>query len=249
MCQSELAMGTLTSIVLKNNVGWMKWLKEFPALKSLLQAVEFQGVVQRRSLNVLGEKDRRFELSLKRSSFDPEEFSLYRRYQIKVHNDTPDHVTESSYKRFLVDSPLIHVPSTGNGTVPPCGFGSFHQQYLIDGRLFAVGIIDILPECLSSKYLFWDPDHAFLSLGKYSSLREIAYVQENQLDVVASSIFISGVSFTPAKRDVKQPIARLSFSVLFVTSKFLSALYNLLGQLNLLRHKIYGYSMNCLPAL
>ena len=52
-------------------------------------------------------KRRRFELRLKRSSFDPEEFGLYRRYQIKVHNDTPDHVTESSYKTFLVDSPLI----------------------------------------------------------------------------------------------------------------------------------------------
>ncbi|PSR75986.1 Arginyl-tRNA--protein like [Actinidia chinensis var. chinensis] len=125
-------------------------------------------------------KRRRFELRLKRSSFDPEEFALYRRYQIKVHNDTPDHVTESSYKMFLVDSPLIYVPSTGNGTVPPCGFGSFHQQYLIDGQLVAVGVVDILPKCLSSKYLFWDPDLAFLSLGKFSALQEIAWVKENQ---------------------------------------------------------------------
>ncbi|XP_057476086.1 arginyl-tRNA--protein transferase 2-like [Actinidia eriantha] len=125
-------------------------------------------------------KRRRFELRLKRSSFDPEEFALYRRYQIKVHNDTPDHVTESSYKMFLVDSPLIYIPSTGNGTVPSCGFGSFHQQYLIDGQLVAVGVVDILPKCLSSKYLFWDPDLAFLSLGKFSALQEIAWVKENQ---------------------------------------------------------------------
>ncbi|GFZ14995.1 arginine-tRNA protein transferase 1 [Actinidia rufa] len=100
-------------------------------------------------------KRRRFELRLKRSSFDPEEYALYRRYQIKVHNDTPDHVTEGSYKRFLVDSPLIYVPST-------------------------VGVVDILPKCLSSKYLFWDPDLAFLSLGKFSALQEIAWVRENQ---------------------------------------------------------------------
>ncbi|KAK9283459.1 hypothetical protein L1049_011703 [Liquidambar formosana] len=125
-------------------------------------------------------KRRRLEIRLKRSSYDPEEYALYKRYQIKVHNDTPDHVTESSYRRFLVDTPLVFVRSTGDGTVPPCGFGSFHQQYVIDGQLVAVGVIDILPKCLSSKYLFWDPDFAFLSLGKYSALQEIGWVKENQ---------------------------------------------------------------------
>ncbi|XP_075108285.1 arginyl-tRNA--protein transferase 2 isoform X1 [Nicotiana tabacum] len=126
-------------------------------------------------------KRRRFEVRLKRSSFDPEEYSLYRRYQIRVHNDSPDEVAESSYRRFLVDTPLVFVPPSGDLTVPPCGFGSFHQQYLIDGRLVAVGVIDILPKCLSSKYLFWDPDLAFLSLGKYSALQEIRWIKENQV--------------------------------------------------------------------
>ncbi|MCD9560246.1 hypothetical protein HAX54_018767 [Datura stramonium] len=125
-------------------------------------------------------KRRRFEVRLKKSSFDPEEYSLYRRYQIRVHNDSPDEVAESSYRRFLVDTPLIFIPPSGDLTVPPCGFGSFHQQYLIDGRLVAVGVIDILPKCLSSKYLFWDPDLAFLSLGKYSALQEIRWVTQNQ---------------------------------------------------------------------
>ncbi|KAM1020227.1 hypothetical protein ACFX13_042228 [Malus domestica] len=125
-------------------------------------------------------KRRRLEIHLKRSSFDSEEYALYRRYQIAVHNDTPEHVTESSYRRFLVDTPLNYVPPKGDGTVPPCGFGSFHQQYVIDGKLIAVGVIDILPRCLSSKYLFWDPDFAFLSPGKYSALQEINWVKENQ---------------------------------------------------------------------
>ncbi|XP_004307634.1 PREDICTED: arginyl-tRNA--protein transferase 2 isoform X1 [Fragaria vesca subsp. vesca] len=126
-------------------------------------------------------KRRRLEIRLKRASFDSEEYALYKRYQMMVHNDTPDHVTEASYKKFLVDTPLIYVPPTNDGTVPPCGFGSFHQQYVIDGKLVAVGVIDILPKCLSSKYLFWDPDFAFLSLGKYSALQEINWVKENQL--------------------------------------------------------------------
>ncbi|XP_035839415.1 arginyl-tRNA--protein transferase 1 isoform X2 [Helianthus annuus] len=125
-------------------------------------------------------KRQNLEIRLKRSTFDREEYELYRKYQIKVHNDTPDHVTESSYTEFLIDSPLIFVQPNGDGTVPSCGFGSFHQQYLVNGKLVAVGVIDILPKCLSSKYLFWDPDLAFLSLGKYSALQEINWVKESQ---------------------------------------------------------------------
>ncbi|KAL8462967.1 hypothetical protein ACS0TY_033026 [Phlomoides rotata] len=126
-------------------------------------------------------QQRKIEIRLKRSGFDNEEYSLYKKYQLRVHNDTPEHVTESSYTRFLVDTPLVYVPPTDDGSVPPCGLGSFHQQYVVDGKLIAVGVIDILPKCLSSKYLFWDPDLAFLSPGKYSALEEIRWVCENQV--------------------------------------------------------------------
>ncbi|KAJ0266332.1 Arginyl-tRNA--protein transferase 1 [Hirschfeldia incana] len=123
----------------------------------------------------------KLEMRLKRSSFDREEHELYKRYQLKVHNDNPSHVVETSFRRFLVESPLIYVPPSGDDEkVPPCGFGSFHQQYRVDGRLVAVGVVDILPKCLSSVYLFWDPDYAFLSLGKYSAIQEINWVRENQ---------------------------------------------------------------------
>lgn len=122
----------------------------------------------------------KLEIHLKQSSFDSEEYALYRKYQILVHNDKEDHVMESSYRRFLVDTPIVYVPP-GDNQVPPCGFGSFHQQYVIDGKLVAVGVVDILPRCLSSKYLFWDPDFAFLSLGKYSALQEISWVKANSV--------------------------------------------------------------------
>ncbi|XP_044508723.1 arginyl-tRNA--protein transferase 2-like isoform X2 [Mangifera indica] len=137
-------------------------------------------------------KRHRLQIHLKRSSFDPQEYALYRRYQIKVHHDKPDQVNENSYRRFLVDTPLVFVPPSGDATVPPCGFGSFHQQYLIDDRLVAVGVIDILPRCLSSKYLFWDPDFAFLSLGKYSALQEIGWVKENQVHCLPLEYYYLG---------------------------------------------------------
>ncbi|KAG7630822.1 N-end aminoacyl transferase N-terminal [Arabidopsis suecica] len=135
------------------------------------------------SSNKLHARKRKLEMHLKKSSFDPGEYELYKRYQIKVHNDKPESISETSYKRFLVDTPLIEVPSSGyddEEKVPPCGFGSFHQQYRVDDRLIAVGVIDILPKCLSSKYMFWDPDFASLSLGNYSALQEIDWVKQNQ---------------------------------------------------------------------
>lgn len=60
------------------------------------------------------------------------------------------------------------------------GFGSFHQQYFLDGKLVAVGVIDILPRCVSSVYLFYDPDYFFLSLGVYSALRELHFTRSLQ---------------------------------------------------------------------
>lgn len=61
--------------------------------------------------------------------------------------------------------------------------GSFHQQYWLDDKLIAVAVIDILPHCLSSVYFFYDPDYGFLSLGTYSSLRELAFVEALQKDL------------------------------------------------------------------
>ena len=107
-----------------------------------------------------------------RSAFDEEEYQLYRRYQIAVHESSLDELERSHYERFLVDTPLTFVPPDAeNGTTPTCGMGSFHQQYRLGDRLVAVGVVDILPSCLSSKYLFWDPDLAHLGLGKVTALK------------------------------------------------------------------------------
>ena len=42
----------------------------------------------------------------------------------------------------------------------------------------AVGVVDVLPRCLSSVYLFWDSDFAHLAPGKLSALKEIEWVQQ-----------------------------------------------------------------------
>ncbi|KFP85756.1 Arginyl-tRNA--protein transferase 1, partial [Apaloderma vittatum] len=102
-----------------------------------------------------------------KSSFN-QSATLFAKYQMAIHKDTPSDCGENEFTRFLCDSPL-EVENAPNG--PECGYGSFHQQYWLDGKIIAVGVIDILPYCVSSVYLYYDPDYSFLSLGVYSALR------------------------------------------------------------------------------
>ncbi|XP_037394463.1 arginyl-tRNA--protein transferase 1 isoform X5 [Pygocentrus nattereri] len=102
-----------------------------------------------------------------KASFDAS-YQVYKLYQMAIHHDPPDKPSESQFKRFLCDSPL-EAETSPDG--PDVGYGSFHQQYWLDGRIVAVGVIDILPSCVSSVYLYYHPDFASLSLGSYSALR------------------------------------------------------------------------------
>ncbi|XP_072533593.1 arginyl-tRNA--protein transferase 1 isoform X3 [Salminus brasiliensis] len=111
-----------------------------------------------------------------KASFDAS-YQVYKLYQMAIHHDPPDKPSESQFKRFLCDSPL-EAETSPDG--PEVGYGSFHQQYWLDGRIVAVGVIDILPSCVSSVYLYYHPDFASLSLGSYSALREIAFTRQLQ---------------------------------------------------------------------
>ncbi|VVC33832.1 Hypothetical protein CINCED_3A002030 [Cinara cedri] len=108
------------------------------------------------------------------SSFE-DEYAVYRIYQTIVHGDTDDLCTKEQFIRFLVNSPL-HFEEADHPDHP--GYGSFHQQYWLGDKLVAVGVIDILPKCISSVYLFYDPDYHNLVLGTYSTLREICLVRQ-----------------------------------------------------------------------
>jgi arginine-tRNA-protein transferase len=44
---------------------------------------------------------------LEPASFTQEKYELYKNYQINVHHDEPEEVSERGFKRFLCDSPLV----------------------------------------------------------------------------------------------------------------------------------------------
>jgi len=112
-----------------------------------------------------------------------ESFQVYRKYQVAIHKDKPEKCTANQFTRFLCNSSLVRGGggSSKNSTSDICfpdGYGAYHQQYLIDGKIVCVGVLDILPHCVSSVYFYYDPDYSFLSLGTLSSLFEISYVRK-----------------------------------------------------------------------
>uniref|UniRef100_A0A182F442 Arginyl-tRNA--protein transferase 1 n=1 Tax=Anopheles albimanus TaxID=7167 RepID=A0A182F442_ANOAL len=81
-----------------------------------------------------------------------------------------------SLEDFLSEAPRDDEPAAHR--LKAAGvMGSFHQQYWLDDRLIAVGVIDVLPYCVSAVYFFYDPEFHFLSLGTYASMRELAFAR------------------------------------------------------------------------
>ncbi|NP_001335527.1 Arginyl-tRNA--protein transferase 1 [Caenorhabditis elegans] len=100
---------------------------------------------------------------------DNESFELYKNYQHTIHKDEDCRL--AGFRRFLCDSPLKKEQRGG------IELGSFHLWFLLDDKLIAVCVVDILPKCFSAKYMYYNPEYSFLSLGTYTALREIEQTQ------------------------------------------------------------------------
>lgn len=117
----------------------------------------------------------KFEVTLEGDSCTKEKHDVMLRYQTKIHNDPAWRWSEASFKRFLctgLDRKTLKVKGR------TLKLGSYHQCYRIDGKLIAVGVLDLLPHAVSSVYLFYDPDYQEWDWGKISALHEIALARE-----------------------------------------------------------------------
>ncbi|KAJ3188773.1 Arginyl-tRNA--protein transferase 1 [Gaertneriomyces sp. JEL0708] len=132
----------------------------------------------------------RMKVVLTRADFHEDTFALFCKYQQIIHKDPPEKLTKKKYTHFLVDTPLI--PVAGGPRTP--GLGSFHQKYYFGDHLAAVAVLDILPGCISSVYLMYDPDYAWLSLGTYSALREVALAKMLDLPYYYMGYYIHSCS-------------------------------------------------------
>ena len=106
------------------------------------------------------------------TQFIPEAYDLYNNYHLMKH-DKPKK-SQYSYCEHVVNSPFC------NQSINGFQYGSFHQLYRLDGKLVAVGVIDIVPNGVVSVYMWYDmtKEVAKLSFGVYSSLKEIEFARE-----------------------------------------------------------------------
>lgn len=120
------------------------------------------------------EPEHRFEVTLEPDTFTEEKFELFDNYQRHVHHEGDEDITRSGFKRFLCSSPLHrHVTQVGQK------LGSYHQCYRLDGRLIAMGVLDLLPHAVSGVYFLYHSDFEKSSFGKLSALREAALAMED----------------------------------------------------------------------
>ncbi|KAG7410910.1 Arginyl-tRNA--protein transferase 1 [Fusarium oxysporum f. sp. rapae] len=112
-------------------------------------------------------------VTLEHDDCTDEKFAVYQNYQAVVHKESPDEITKSGFRRFLCDSPLRRetmVTSDGRKR----RLGSYHQCYRLDGKLVAIGVLDLLPECVSSVYFLYHESIHQHAPGKLGALYEIA---------------------------------------------------------------------------
>ena len=114
----------------------------------------------------------RLTVETKPTHFDRDAFNLYNEYHATRYGHPP--LSEYSYCEHIVNTPIA------NQTVDGFDYGTYHQLYKLDGKLVAVGIIDIVPTGIVSIYMWYSVSKEVmkLSFGVYSILKEIKFVRE-----------------------------------------------------------------------
>lgn len=143
----------------------------------------------------------RFEVTLEPAGFTKEKYELFYNYQKTVHKEQDHEISESGFKNFLCQSPLQ--PSTRDVNGKTQQLGSFHQCYRLDGRLVAMGVLDLLPHCVSGVYLLYHPDFEQWQFGKLSALREAALTLEGGYEYYYMGYYIHSCTKMKYKGDYK----------------------------------------------
>ena len=89
----------------------------------------------------LAKQPQKLRVEVQRSCYSQPVFELYKKYQSTVHGDNADEITREQFEAFLVHSPLEAEKT-------------MHFKYFLQDKLIAVGVVDLLPNCLSSVYFF-----------------------------------------------------------------------------------------------
>ncbi|KAA8565311.1 hypothetical protein EYC84_011033 [Monilinia fructicola] len=116
-------------------------------------------------------------VTLETDDFTEEKYALFANYQRTVHHQPPNRISKHGFKNFLCSSsPLPRSTSSIDGKTKH--IGSYHQCYRLDGKLIAIGVLDLLPQCVSAVYFMYHESVHSHAFGKLGALREIALAKE-----------------------------------------------------------------------
>lgn len=148
------------------------------------------------------EPEHRFDVTLEPDGFTEEKYKLFENYQTNVHNEPPPQTTRGGFRHFLCDSPLKrtsrHLPSGVQQQL-----GSFHQCYRLDGRLIAMGVLDLLPHGVSGVYFIYHEDFEKWNFGKLGAVREIALAAESGYEYYYMGYYIHSCAKMKYKNDYR----------------------------------------------
>ncbi|KAI1366115.1 arginine-tRNA-protein transferase [Xylaria arbuscula] len=118
-----------------------------------------------------------FDVTLESDDFTEEKYMVYENYQKTVHQEPKEEITRSGFSKFLCNSPLKRETiKAADGREKR--LGSYHMCYRLDGRLVAIGVLDLLPHAVSAVYFLYDESIHDWSPGKLGALREISLALE-----------------------------------------------------------------------
>lgn len=140
-----------------------------------------------------------FTVTLEPDTFTEEKYLLYENYQRIVHKEGPDDISRHGFRSFLCGSKLKRSTSTIDGKEKK--LGSYHQCYRLDGRLVAIGVLDLLPDAVSAVYFLYHEDLHPWSPGKLSALRETALTIEQGCRWYMMGFYIHGCTKMKYKAD------------------------------------------------
>jgi arginine-tRNA-protein transferase len=143
----------------------------------------------------------RFEVTLEPATFTSEKYDLFHNYQQHVHKEEPSDISQTGFKRFLCSSPLQQESRQLSGKTQL--LGSYHQCYRLDGRLIAMGVLDLLPHCVSGVYFLYHSDFEQWHFGKLSALREAALALEGGYEYYYMGYYIHSCTKMRYKGDYK----------------------------------------------
>ena len=120
--------------------------------------------------------EKKLETKLVPAKVTEENFALYQKYCKSIHEKEKE--SKSGYERFLCLQALIYKDIISQETSRVLKLGCFHMNYYLDGKLIAVGVIDMVPKGLSSVYFFYDPVLKPLKFGIVGGLYELEMIRD-----------------------------------------------------------------------